>query len=103
MLKVLGSEPRVWFHYGHEFWESRGSQEGAREAVKAYRTATALKRDYPEAWNRLWQCLRGLMEVGEARKAAEAFLEYGRDHPDAPAALDFLDKTKDVPAGGRPH
>jgi tetratricopeptide (TPR) repeat protein len=100
MLKQLGGTAAVWFQYGHEFWESRGSLEGAEEAVKAYRQAVALDGTYAEAWNRLWQCLRNLGRTDEARLAAAKLLEYGRAHPDAPKAEEFLRKTGGAPPGG---
>ena len=99
MMKELGG-PAIPFHYGREFWESRGTVEGAEEAVRAYRQAIALKQDYPEAWNRLWQCLNTLGRIEEARKAADMFLRYDRSHPDAPAAEEFLRRTRPAPADG---
>jgi tetratricopeptide (TPR) repeat protein len=103
ILKAFSTDEKVWYQYGFDFWEARGTVEGSKEAVKAYRNAIALKRDFPDAWNRLWQCLHGLSEITEARKAARVFLEYGGDHPDAPGAVEFLERTTDGPPGGGPR
>ncbi len=100
ILKDFRSSPIAWYQYGFEYWEARGTQEGAKEAVKAYRSAIALKRDYPEPWDRLWQCLHALNDIQGAREAARTFLEYGRDLPEAAAAEEFLRQTVDAPADG---
>lgn len=96
MMRDLGGA-RVPYIYGAEFWESRGTAEGAEEAVKAYRQSVAIQSDFSEAWNRLWQCLRTLGRIDEARRAAEQFLDYDRVHPDAAAAEEFLRKSATPP------
>jgi tetratricopeptide (TPR) repeat protein len=99
MMRDL-ADARVLFHYGSEFWESRGTSEGAEEAVKAYRQAIAMKPDYGEARNRLWQCLRTLGRIPEALQAADQFLQYDGGHPDAPRAEQFLKEAKPPAPGG---
>jgi tetratricopeptide (TPR) repeat protein len=78
------------FQVASEFWEARGTVEGTREAVRAYRDALVRDPGLVEARARLWNCLRLLGEAAAARAEAAEFVRRAPAHPDAADAEAFL-------------
>jgi tetratricopeptide (TPR) repeat protein len=90
LLELLRGNAALHFQCGYELWELRGTREGQEEAVGEYRAALALEAGYVEPRARLWQCLRTLGRMEEARQEARKFLDLAREHPDAFEAERFL-------------
>lgn len=91
LVEQRGGTGAVHYHLGLEFWEGRGTLEGYEKAVVSYRDALARDSSLVEARNRLWQALRTLGRLEEARAEARRFLEAARSHPDAYDAERFLE------------
>jgi tetratricopeptide (TPR) repeat protein len=103
MLKRVGSLAEVQYLRGREFWESRGTVEGIREAVASYRAAVARDPKHAESWNRLWRCLALLGKNDEAAQAARRFLEVAPEHPDGVDAEVFLGHEPGDPPDAPPR
>jgi cytochrome c-type biogenesis protein CcmH/NrfG len=63
------------------------AQRNWSAAEAAYRDATRMKPDFPEAWNGLGHALKGLKRYDES---VRAYQEALRLRPDYPQALEYL-------------
>jgi tetratricopeptide (TPR) repeat protein len=68
-----------WYNKGY----AASQAERYREAVRSFRQAISLERDYAEAYNMLGFCLRKLGRIKAALSSYERALELRPDFPEA--------------------
>ncbi|MBM3274137.1 MAG: glycosyltransferase, partial [Candidatus Sericytochromatia bacterium] len=81
MRRLLAWQAAIWLgdrHAGHPEWAIGATEPRWEEALEWYRVATGLRPDLPEAQAKLG---RALLELGETRGAAKAFLAALDDNP----------------------
>ncbi|HEU4396040.1 MAG TPA: tetratricopeptide repeat protein [Planctomycetota bacterium] len=94
MFRRYDAVAQVHFHYGQEFWEDRGTEEGYGRAIGCYRDALARDASHVESRNRLWQCLLALGRRADAAEEAARFVAAAPAHPDSFDAERFLESMK---------
>jgi tetratricopeptide (TPR) repeat protein len=70
--------------------EALARKQAWSEAEAAYRKATAMRADFPEAWNGLGHALKMQRKFPDALKAYERALDL---RPSYPQALEYLGET----------
>lgn len=85
-----GARPAATAEARYNAGEAFAGQQQWKQAEAAYREATALRANFPEAWNGLGHALKRERRFPEALHAYEQAL---RLRPDYPQALEYLGET----------